>query len=154
MAKKEYTVEDIKAGKAHGMKVKDQYEAVKKSFRKEPDPIAFTDEFEDRLKEKLFEDEIKEIQKAEEDKLNNPDFERSGYIPKAEKKPGLWDFVREDEIEYFDPSCSYELTGYKPIDDKNGLDFDPTPFREAGIIYETTGAYCEYPKDCKPYIDF
>jgi hypothetical protein len=46
------------------------------------------------------------------------------------------------------------LTGYKPINDKCGLDFDPTPFREAGIIYETTGAYCEYPKDCKPYIDF
>lgn len=49
---------------------------------------------------------------------------------------------------------SYELTGYRPINDKEGFDFDPTPFREAGMIFERTGAYCEFPKDCKPYIDF
>lgn len=154
MAKKEYTVEQIKEGKAHGMKVKDQMEAIKKSLKKEPDPIAFTDSFEDKLRERLFEQEIAEIQKEEEEKLNNPDFERSGYTPKVDKKPGLWDYVREDEITFFDPSLSYELTGYRPINDKEGFDFDPTPFREAGIIFERTGAYCEFPKDCKPYIDF
>lgn len=69
-------------------------------------------------------------------------------------RDGLWDYVIEDEIEYFDPECSYELTGYKPITATKGLDFDPTPFREAGIIYETTGAYTQYPKDSKPYVDF
>ena len=58
-------------------------------------------------------------------------------------RDGLWDYVIEDEIEYFDPECSYELTGYKPITATKGLDFDPTPFREAGIIYETTGAYTQ-----------
>lgn len=154
MSKKEYTAEDVRAGKAFRMKVKDQLDLIKKSMKKEPDPIAFTDEFEDKLREKLFEEEIKETQKAEEEKLENPDFERAGYVPKVEKKPGLWDYVREDEIEFFDPSCSYELTGYRPINDKEGLDFDPTPFREAGMLYERTGAYCEYPKDSKPYIDF
>ena len=55
---------------------------------------------------------------------------------------------------YFDPLCSYELTGYKPINEKDGLDFDPTPFREAAILYETTGAFTKYSKDSKPYIDF
>lgn len=89
MAKKEYTAEDVKAGKAFGMKVKDQLNLVKKSLKNEPDPIAFTDEFEDKLRERLFEEEIKETQKAEEEKLENPDFERAGYIPKVEKKPGL-----------------------------------------------------------------
>ena len=54
-----------------------------------PDPIAFTDSFEDKLRERLFEQEIAEIQKEEEEKINNPDFERSGYSPKVEKKPGL-----------------------------------------------------------------
>ena len=86
---KEYTAEDVKAGKAFGMKVKDQLELVKKSLKNEPDPIAFTDEFEDRLIEKLFEEEVKEAQKEEKDKLYNPDFERAGYVPKVEKKPGL-----------------------------------------------------------------
>ena len=89
MSKKEYTAEDVKAGKAFGMKVKDQLDLVKKSFKKEPDPIAFTDEFEERLRERLFEDEIKELKKAEEDKINNPDFEKSGYIAKAETRNGL-----------------------------------------------------------------
>lgn len=154
MAKKEYNKEDVINGKAYGLKKKEQLDIVKKSFKKEPNPIAFTDSFEDKLRESLFEQEIIEIQKKEEEKINNPDFERSGYSPKVEKKPGLWDYVKEDEITFFDPNYSYELTGYKPINDKEGLDFDPTPFREAGIIFETTGAYCEFPKDCKPYIDF
>jgi hypothetical protein len=37
----------------------------------------------------------------------------------------LWDYVIEDNIDFFDPECSYELTGYKPITETKGLDFNP-----------------------------
>ena len=83
--------------------------------------------------------------------------ESKELLPEKEEtkhRDGLWDFVIEDEITFFDPLCSYELTGYKPINDKDGLDFDPRPFREAAILYETTGQYSAYSKDSKPYIDF
>lgn len=44
-----------------------------------------------------------------------------------------WDFKLGDEILYFDPYKSYELTGYRPINDTDGLDFDPDWFREDAI---------------------
>jgi len=47
-----------------------------------------------------------------------------------------WDVKLTDEITYFDPTLSYELTGYRPISETEGLDFDPTPFQETGRIYE------------------
>jgi len=36
-----------------------------------------------------------------------------------------WDFPIDSEIEYFDAGKSYELTGFRPINDTDGLDFDP-----------------------------
>lgn len=36
-----------------------------------------------------------------------------------------WDVKIGDHIEYFDPYLSYEITGYRPINDTEGLDFDP-----------------------------
>ena len=36
-----------------------------------------------------------------------------------------WDFPIDIKIEYFDSYKSYELTGYRPINDVDGLDFDP-----------------------------
>ena len=153
MAKKDI-VDKIKEGKAYGMTVAEQYKVLKESYKIKPDPDAFTENFEEKLRERLFLDGVEEIKQKEKDKIENPDFERSGYTPKVEKRSGAWDYNKEDEIEFFDPLCSYELTGYKPITDKLGLDFDPTPFREVGITYENTGSFCEYPKDSKPYIDF
>lgn len=55
-----------------------------------------------------------------------------------------WDVKIGDEITYFDPSLSYELTGYRPITKDKGLDFDPTPFTLAGKTYEETGKYTNY----------
>ena len=46
------------------------------------------------------------------------------------------------------------MTGYRPISETEGLDFDPAPFREAGQIYERTGQYTAYPKGSKPFVDF
>ena len=36
-----------------------------------------------------------------------------------------WDFGPNDTIEYFDNTKSYYLTKYRPINDTEGLDFDP-----------------------------
>lgn len=116
--------------------VKEQYAEIKESLKPKVKEI----NSENELLNELFDlvDEIDEV------------------IPETveQRRPGLWDFVLEDEITFFDPTCSYQLTGYKPINDKEGLDFDPTPFREAAILFETTKAYCAYSKDSKPYIDF
>lgn len=53
----------------------------------------------------------------------------------------MWDVKIGDEIEYFDPRLSYELTGYRPISKSTGLDFSPEPFRQAAITKEQTGRY-------------
>lgn len=65
-----------------------------------------------------------------------------------------WDVKKGDKIEYFDPTLSYEITGYRPIDDKNGLDFDPDWFTETRDIYKKTGHYCPYLKGSKRYDAF
>ena len=36
-----------------------------------------------------------------------------------------WDYGPNDKIEYFDADKSYYLTKYRPINDTEGLDFDP-----------------------------
>jgi hypothetical protein len=56
----------------------------------------------------------------------------------------------DEEIKYFDPELSYELTGYRPITMEQGLDFDPTPFREMAITYQNTGKYTEFPNGSVP----
>ena len=73
---------------------------------------------------------------------------------KIKKEPVVWDVKIGDSIEYFDPDLSYELTGYRPIDENRGLDFDPLPFSENAKIYETTGYYTTYVKGFKLYDDF
>lgn len=52
-----------------------------------------------------------------------------------------WDYKIGDNIEFFDPEKSYELTGYRPINAKEGLDFDPDWFREDAIRKLSTGRY-------------
>ena len=52
-----------------------------------------------------------------------------------------WDVKLKDKIEYFDPSLSYEITKYIPINQNESLDFDPKPFTEAGQIKIKTGKY-------------
>lgn len=52
-----------------------------------------------------------------------------------------WDVKIGDPIEYFDPTLSYELTGYRPINQTQGLDFDPKLFTVAARNYKETGKY-------------
>lgn len=56
----------------------------------------------------------------------------------------LWDVPLGQKIEYFDPTLSYELTGYRPITMTEGLDFDPKKFTEAADSYRKNGRYTMY----------
>lgn len=52
-----------------------------------------------------------------------------------------WDYGPNDPIDHFDFNKSYWLTKYRPINDVDGLDFNPGPFREAAVHKQTTGKY-------------
>ena len=106
--------------------------------------------YEEELIKELFEEDIKKK------KILESPIDVQKYIgPFVHKeRPGEeWDVPITEEIKYFDPELSYELTGYKPITMEKGLDFDPTPFREMAHIYETTGSYTKFPEGSKPWRD-
>lgn len=65
-----------------------------------------------------------------------------------------WDVKIGDPIDYFDPELSYELTGYRPINGTQGLDFDPSWFRGDAINKMTTGKYSGYHIGSKSHRDF
>ena len=108
-------------------------------------PQSFSDKFEEELKKSLFEQPEEIVDNVEEDSVN---------LNLYKKSEGEWDVTISDAIRYFDPALSYELTGYRPVDEKDGLDFDPTVFNEVGRIYDETGSYTEYPQGSKMYNDF
>lgn len=121
--------EEVKKVKKKAKPVKEQYKEIKESLKEKeaPKEIAFKDNYEEELIRELFKGDITVSQAlGKEDEPEQPKREKSG----------LWDYVLEDEIEFFDPECSYELTGYRPIDETHGLDFDPAPFvkREESIL--------------------
>lgn len=127
-------------------KKKEPENLVKKRADRLP---TFTEKSEEDLKRELF----SEVKNVETDEEESPYYDE---IPDVHRKrpDSLWDVILEDEILYFDPELSYEVTGYRPISETEGLDFDPAPFRETGQIYEKTGRYTAYPKGSKPYVDF
>ena len=54
-----------------------------------------------------------------------------------------WDVPKDQPIEVFDPTLSYELTGYRPIDQTHSLDFNPEWFIEARKNFtKNKGKYC------------
>lgn len=64
--------------------------------------------------------------------------------PKVQNTDNEWDVPLGTPISYFDPSLSYEITGYRPITADKGLDFDPKVFTEAADTYKTYGRYTQY----------
>lgn len=70
------------------------------------------------------------------------------------QKNSEWDVPIGQEIEYFDSNLSYELTGYKPINAANSLDFDPSWFTEARDTFNRTGHYTEFRYGSKAFSDF
>lgn len=65
-----------------------------------------------------------------------------------------WDVTLNDEIKFFDKNLSYEITGYKPINDTQGLDFKIEWFTEARDNFKRTGHYCSFNPKQKAYSDF
>ena len=145
---------DKEIKKSKRKSVKEQYKEIKESLNKEPDSATFSSNYEEFLKQQLFKEELarkKEIEDNEESEYYN---DTNNPVNNSVTRNGLWDYLKDDEITYFDPEKSYELTGYRPITEEEGLDFDPAPFCETGRIYTETGSYTDYPKGSKPYADF
>lgn len=106
--------------------------------------------YEEELIRELFEEDIQLKQK-----LENPTIveEYTGPFVHHERPGEEWDVPITEEIKYFDPELSYELTQYRPLTLEKGLDFDPEPFREMAKIYEEKGRYTEFPEGSKPHRD-
>lgn len=70
------------------------------------------------------------------------------------KQEQPWDIKKGEPITYFDKRLSYELTGYKPITEELGLDFNPEWFTKARDTYLKTGHYTQFRLGTKAYADF
>ena len=114
----------------------------------------FEDLNEEKIRKMLFEEDLARMRKTLEDDESESDYYEENRTLTHHKRDGEWDVPIDEEIQYFDPELSYELTGYRPINMNQGLDFDPTPFTEASRLFRETGKYTEYPFGCKPYADF
>ena len=79
--------------------------------------------------------EYAELTPQEEDK--KPVYE-TNYVHDPNRE---WDVRIGDKIEYFDPTLSYEITGYRPITKDEGLDFNPKLFTVAADNYRKNGKY-------------
>lgn len=76
------------------------------------------------------------------------------FREKRANSQDYWDIKKDDEILYFDKNLSYELTGYRPINETQGLDFDPSWFTTTREVFHKTGQYCSYLPDSKRYREF
>ncbi len=65
-----------------------------------------------------------------------------------------WDYGPNDTIDCFDIEKSYFLTKYRPINDKEGLDFNPDWFREDAIRKQSTGRYSNTIYGTRKYKEF
>lgn len=87
----------------------------------------------DEVKKKQQEEDTKEAKKLVDE-----------YRIERSNDKTYWDVTKDMKIECFDPTLSYELTGYRPIDETHGLDFDPSWFIEVRETFLRTGKYCSY----------
>lgn len=92
---------------------------------------------------------VDEVQEKQEQLLKETTSEK-----KTISRSGEWDVKLNDSIEYFDKRLSYELTGYRPITETQGLDFKPKWFTEARDNKIKTGHYTSYLFGSKAYRDF
>ena len=87
----------------------------------------------DEVKKKQQEEDTKEAKKLVDE-----------YRIERSNDKTYCDITKDMKIECFDPTLSYELTGYRPIDETHGLDFDPSWFTEVRETFLRTGRYCSY----------
>ncbi len=125
------------------MSVKKIETPIQKAKRVEEKATVYIENYEEELKKQLFDGSQNNNEDVKESVLQS-----ETTVHKARPNE-LWDVPITEEIQYFDPELSYEITGYRPITMTNGLDFDPAPFRAAAEIYERTGNFTEFPKGTK-----
>ena len=99
-------------------------------------------------------EEVQEKQQEIQQQLQEEIKKESPEESIVDHKEGIWDVKLDDPIPYFDKRLSYELTGYRPITETEGLDFNPEWFTEARDTYLKTGHYCSYYPGSKLYNDF
>lgn len=128
----------------------DTYQVMAKKGRPKKTPIV-PEDFEMRLPPEI-EEIVKEV-KLKEIKQEKEEFEEVLEEVKEAHKPE-WDFTKDTDIEFFDATLSYEVTGYKPIDKTHSLDFDPSWFTESRDTFMRTGHYTSYMRNTKAYADF
>ena len=87
----------------------------------------------DDIRKKQQEEDYQEVQEL----IDNIRLERSN-------DKSYWDVPINQEITCFDPTLSYEITGYRPIDETHSLDFNPDWFTEVREVFKRTGRYCSY----------
>lgn len=90
----------------------------------------------------LIVDEVKKKQQEEDTKETKKLVDE--YRIERSNDKTYWDVTKDMKIECFDPTLSYELTGYRPIDETHSLDFDPSWFTEVRETFLKTGKYCSY----------
>lgn len=126
---------------------------------KEEHPVTFSEKYEQELIARLFSSkrgkqltvEDVEARQADDIIIEKRVIERN---TEHHKRSGLWDVPIDEEVKYFDPELSYEITGYRPISETEGLDFDPEPFCEVANTYIRTGKFTAFLKGSKGYVDF
>ena len=99
-------------------------------------------------------EEVKDLINEVEEKQQQLQKEIKEIPRPIEKKEGKWDVPLGEPIEYFDKRLSYEITGYRPITETEGLDFDPSWFTEARDTKIRTGHYTSFYFGSKAYRDF
>lgn len=110
-------------------------------------------------KKKILPEELQNIVDQVREKQEKEDAEEARRLVQQIREERIkdidyWDVKKDEKITVFDPNLSYELTGYRPIDETRGLDFNPEWFTETREIYRKTGHYCPYLKDSKRYNEF
>lgn len=125
-------------------------EPEKKEEKKKKALPKFDTKYEEELIKQLFEEDQK---RQDINKFDEIVQEYTGPFVHHERPGEEWDVPITEEIQYFDPELSYELTGYRPITMEKGLDFDPTPFCEMANIYNSLGNYTRFPEGTKPWHD-
>ena len=97
-------------------------------------------------------DEVREKELQEDLKEAHEEVQK--IIDEQRANKNYWDVKKDEPIEYFDPTLSYEITGYRPINEKDGLDFDPSWFTETRDTFIKTGRYCTYLPKSKRFNEF
>lgn len=143
-----YIVDPKILNKEKPKKTKNKIETPLEKKNKQP---KFSEKYEEDLIKQLFEEKESKLKSIDTSILQE---QEDTIWVHHKRKNAEWDVPIDEEIKYFDSELSYELTGYRPITMEQGLDFDPTPFRDRAAKYEATGKYTEFPQGTKFHVEF